>query len=93
VEGYLAGFSLEGGGVICRRCGQGGAATVVIAEKTLVLLQHLLADDFEAIDRIDVPPGDERRAAALVQDFVARCAEDHRPLVSLTFLERLKEDG
>jgi len=90
VEGELAGFSPAGGGVVCRDCAHSDAAFAAIDEKTLGLLQHLLADDFEVIRRMDVKAGERRRIAALVEDFIGRCAEDHRPLTSLKFLEGLR---
>jgi DNA repair protein RecO (recombination protein O) len=90
VEGDLAGFSLAEGGVVCRDCGRSGSAFTAIDEKTLGLLQHLLADDFMVIRQMNLKAGEERRVAALVQDFVSRCSEDHRPLVSLKFLEGLR---
>ncbi|MFC1683595.1 DNA repair protein RecO, partial [Candidatus Zixiibacteriota bacterium] len=90
VEDGLAGFSLAKGGVVCRDCGGSGASFTAINERTLGLLQHLLADDFEIIRQMEVKAGEERRIAALVQDFISRCAEDHRPLTSLKFLEGLR---
>jgi DNA repair protein RecO (recombination protein O) len=90
VEGNLAGFSAGQGGVTCRDCGRRGVPFVTISEKTLELLQRLLADDFQVIGDLEVKAGQERRVAALVQDFMARCAEDHRPLSSLKFLDGLK---
>jgi len=90
VAGQLRGFSTSRGGVICRRCAGAGSAYAVITEQLLELLQHLLGDEFEAIDRLDPGRGDERRTAAIVQDFTAHCAEDHRPLRSLNFLEKLR---
>lgn len=89
VDGQLKGFAVSGGGVICRRCGAAGNAHAVITPQVLEILQRLLSDEFEAIGRLDPGQGNERRAAAIVQDFVAHCAEDHRPLRSLNFLERL----
>ncbi len=90
VEGKLAGFSASRGGVICRDCGRRGVSFTAVTNETLDLLQHLLADDFEAVRRLEVKTAEERRVAAIVQDFVGRCAEDHRPLKSLKFLEGLK---
>ena len=90
VDGQLKGFSVSRGGVICRRCGGTGSAHAVITPALLEILQHLLSDEFEAIGRLDPGPGNERRAAVIVQDFMAHCAEDHRPLRSLSFLEKLK---
>jgi DNA repair protein RecO (recombination protein O) len=90
VAGQLKGFSVSRGGVICRRCAGAESTHVAITEGLLELLQHLLSDEFEAIGRLIPGRGDERRVAAIVQDFIAHCAEDHRPLRSLNFLERLK---
>jgi DNA repair protein RecO (recombination protein O) len=90
VEHNLAGFSAGQGGVICRDCGRRGVPFVALSEETLELLQRLLADDFKAIGDLEVKASQERRVAALIQDFLARCAEDHRPLSSLKFLEGLK---
>jgi DNA repair protein RecO (recombination protein O) len=90
VAGQLKGFSSSTGGVICRRCDTAENVHVIITEETLDLLQHLLSDEFEVIGRLDPGPGDERRVAAIVEDFVAHCSEDHRPLSSLKFLDRLK---
>ena len=90
VDGQLKGFNVSRGGVICRRCASVESAYAAISPKLLEILQHLLSDEFAAIGRLDPGRGDERRVSALVQDFVAHCAEDHRPLRSLNFLERLK---
>jgi DNA repair protein RecO (recombination protein O) len=90
VAGQLKGFSPFRGGVICRRCGTAENAHVVITEEVLDLLQHLLSEEFTLIGRLDPGQANVRRVAAIVQDFVSHCAEDHRPLRSLTFLERLK---
>lgn len=92
VEDRLAGFSAAQGGVVCQDCGRRGAPFTAITSETLSLLQHLLADDFETVRQLEVPGGEERRIAAMVTGFVALCAEDHRPLSSLKFLERLKEE-
>jgi len=90
VAGQLKGFSASTGGAICRRCGAAESAHAVITEEVLELLQHLLSDEFEAIGRLDPGRGNVRRVAAIVEEFAAHCAEDHRPLASLKFLERLR---
>ena len=88
--GRLKGFSVSRGGVICRDCAASESAHAVINEDVLEILQHLLGDEFESIGRLEAGRGNERRVTAIVQDFVAHCAEGHRPLRSLNFLERLK---
>ncbi len=90
IEGRVAGFSAVKGGVICCDCGRGGLPFTAITPRTLELLQHLLGDDFEDIDRLKVENGEGRRLTALLSGFVAHCAEDHRPLASLRFLEGLR---
>jgi len=77
----------------CSRCGRPVAGQLKgfsTSGEVLELLQHLLSDEFEAIGRLDPGRGNVRRVTALVEEFVAHCAEDHRPLASLKFLERLK---
>jgi DNA repair protein RecO (recombination protein O) len=91
IEGQVAGFSAVRGGVLCRDCGRGDVPFTAITPQTLETLQHFLADDFEMIDRLKTGHGEERRVAAIVSGFVRRCAEDHRPLASLKFLEGLKK--
>ena len=90
VEGKLAGFHASQGGVVCRDCGHKGRAFAAMTSKTLDHLQCLLAEDFEVIGKIQVGVAEQRRIAAIVMGFVEQCAEDHRPLVSLKFLERLR---
>lgn len=90
VEGKLAGFSAAQGGVVCQDCGRKGVAFTSLTSETLKLLQQLLADDFEAIRGLKIGAGEGRRIAAIVTSFVGQCAEDHRPLTSLKFLEELK---
>jgi DNA repair protein RecO (recombination protein O) len=88
--GRLAGFSSGRGGVICRGCARTGDAYTAMNAETLGVLQRLLADDFQLVGKMQLEAGVVRRVAAIVQDFVAHSAEDHRPLTSLKFLERLK---
>jgi DNA repair protein RecO (recombination protein O) len=90
VENGVSGFNASQGGAVCRDCGRKGMAFTAITWETLQLLQHLLADDFEAIGQLEVKGGGERRVAALVTGFVDRCSEDYRPLTSLKFLEGLR---
>jgi DNA repair protein RecO (recombination protein O) len=90
IENQLQGFSPGQGGVICRLCAPQEAAWAAMGGETLDVLQHLLSDEFETIGMLELTSAEERRVAALVQQFVAHCAEDHRPLTSLKFLERLK---
>jgi DNA repair protein RecO (recombination protein O) len=90
VEGGVSGFSASRGGAVCQDCGRKGMAFTAINWEALQLLQHLLAEDFEAIEQLRIGEGGERRIAALVTGFVDHCAEDHRPLTSLKFLEGLR---
>jgi DNA repair protein RecO (recombination protein O) len=90
VEGRVAGFNASQGGVVCRDCGRRTVAFKAMTSETLEFLQHLLADDFDAIGHLEVQEEEERRLAAIVTGFVEQCAEDHRPLSSLKFLEGLK---
>jgi DNA repair protein RecO (recombination protein O) len=90
VEGRLKGFSPGQGGVVCRLCAPRDATWAAMGGETLSILQQLLSDEFEVIRTLELTPAEERRVAALVQEFMAYRAEDHRPLRSLKFLERLK---
>lgn len=90
VEGKLAGFSAGQGGVICQDCAGKGVPFSAITPRTLSLLQHLLGDDFEAIRQLKLGAAEGRRIASIVTGFVEQCAQDHRPLSSLKFLEELK---
>lgn len=90
VSSNAALFSLEMGGIVCTRCGEGGQVKRTLSPEGLQVMRYLQDSDYRATMRLRLSRGIRRELESALQAYIVYLLE--RRLQSVDFLDQIRHE-